>query len=212
MLRRDRRWGDAPRVRSGRGLRGRCCGGRRQPPRDSRRGRESTPSASMASRSFTIWQAPSSAYLALSSLEAGVRLIRAKSKICFCAWRFSARMWSAARQPEALVGLGHQVADVDLGGRRLDDRLGNSAHQQIGNQAGEERSGADGDQVSIGNRFQRLRHRAYVGRNEKQFADASFAGGDFSFSAHPRAVFHQGFEFNVRRRRGINMAASQQNL
>src|ERR1700737_2806402 len=36
-----------------------------------------TPRASMASRSATIWQAPSRAYLALSASDTGVRLIRA---------------------------------------------------------------------------------------------------------------------------------------
>ena len=81
-------------------------------------------------------------------------------------------------QSEAFVGLGHQVADIDLDRGGVHHGLGNSGDQQVGNEAGEERTGADGDQVGAGHRFQSLGQRLDVGRIEKQLLDAAAAGGD----------------------------------
>ena len=66
-------------------------------------------------------------------------------------------------EAQAFVGLRHQVADVDLHRRRSGDRLRDSVHQNVGNQAGEERSGADGDEVGAGDGLQRLRQRLNIG-------------------------------------------------
>ena len=71
-------------------------------------------------------------------------------------------MWSAAVKSEALVGLRHQVADVDLGGGRFDNRLRNAAHQQVGDEAGEQRSRTDRDHVGVGDGLKCLRHRPDV--------------------------------------------------
>ena len=51
-----------------------------------------------------------------------------------------------------------------------------------------------------------------VGRNEKQFPDAAFAGGDLGLAAYARAVFHQSFEFDVRSGGGIDVSAGDQNF
>src|ERR1700722_5145037 len=115
-------------------------------------------------------------------------------------------------QPEALVGLGHQVAYVDPGSWRFDNRLRDATHQQVRNQAGKKRSRTDGDQVSVGNCLQGLRHGSDVGWDEKQFPNASLAGSDVGFSANAGAVFHERFEFNVRRCCRIDVAAGEKNV
>ena len=71
----------------------------------------------------------------------------------------------AGGQAEAFVGLSHQVADKNLGSRRLNDGLRNAANQQVRNQAGEERARTDGDQVGIRDGFQRLGKWPHIGRH-----------------------------------------------
>src|SRR5579862_8800364 len=44
---------------------------------------------------------------------------------------------SGVSQSEVVVGLGHEVADVDLGGSGLNNGLTDSSNQQIRNEAGE---------------------------------------------------------------------------
>ena len=63
----------------------------------------------------------------------------------------------------ALVGLGHQVADVDAQGSGAADGLGDSVHQQVGDATGEQRAGADADDVGVVNGVERLGQRAGVG-------------------------------------------------
>jgi len=113
---------------------------------------------------------------------------------------------------QAFVGLGHQVADVDLDRLGRDDCLRNAPHQQVGNQAGEQRARTDGDEIRVGDGFERLRHGLDVRRNEEQFADASLAGSDFCFAAHAGAIFHESFKFDVGSRGGMNVSAGEQNL
>ena len=76
--------------------------------------------------------------LRLEFLGGGSSVDQREVEDLFLRMLFRARMWSAAVKPKTLIGLSHQVADVDLGRRRFDDRLRNAAHQQIGNQAGEQ--------------------------------------------------------------------------
>ena len=90
---------------------------------------------------------------------------------------------------EALVGLRHQIADVNLRGRRSDDGFGDAAHQQIRNKAGEERARADADDIGAGNGIERLGQGLDVGRNQKQFLDTNLAGRDVGLAPYPRAIF-----------------------
>ena len=50
----------------------------------------------------------------------------------------------------ALVGLSHQVADVDFDGPRLFDGLSHVLDQEIGQHAGVDVSGAKHDSISLG--------------------------------------------------------------
>ena len=57
-------------------------------------------------------------------------------------------------EAERLVGLGHEVADVDAGGAGCGDGLGDSADEEVGDQRGVERAGAEGDEVGVGDGFE----------------------------------------------------------
>src|SRR5277367_3004168 len=107
-------------------------------------------------------------------------------------------------QVQTLVCLGHQVADVNLGGGRVDDGVGDAVHQQVRDEAGEQRAGTDADDIGTGDGVEGLGHGIDVGRNEKKFLDAAFAGGDLGLSADTGAVLHQSFQFDIRSGGGIN--------
>ena len=115
-------------------------------------------------------------------------------------------------QVKALVGLGHEVANVDLGGRRSNDGLGDAADQQIWHKAGEKRTGADGDEVGVCNRVQSLRHGCDVAGDKTQLSDAALAGGNVGFTPDRGPVLHAGFQFDVRSGRGVNVPACEQNF
>src|SRR5271154_5042477 len=85
-------------------------------------------------------------------------------------------------------------------------------HQQVGDEAGKQRSWTDADDIGAGNGVESLRKRLDIGWNEEKFLDANFAGRDFSFSTHASAIFHQRFEFDVGSCGGMYMAASDENF
>jgi hypothetical protein len=126
-----------------------------------------TPRASMASRSATIWQAPSSAYLALSSIGNGRAVDQRVVEDLLAGVAVESADVIGGGEAEALVGLRHQVADVDLGGGRVDDGFGDAVHQQVWDEAGEQRAGADADDVGAGDGVERLRQRIDIGGNEE---------------------------------------------
>ena len=116
------------------------------------------------------------------------------------------------REAEALVGLGHQVADEDAHAFGVSQGSGNSLDEQVGDQGCVERAGADGDEVGALNGFERLGHGGGVGRIDHEFGDAVLAGGDVGFSAHDGSVFHVRDEGGVGRGGGIDAAAGGENL
>ncbi len=54
--------------------------------------------------------------------------------------------------------------------------------QQVGDEAGVERSGADGDEVGAVDGVEGLRQGSGLGRLEHELDDAAFAGGDAGFA------------------------------
>src|SRR5579884_3280083 len=58
---------------------------------------------------------------------------------------------------EAFIGLSHQVADINFHGPRGRNCLRYATHQQVGDKAGKEGTGAHGDHVCLRNCFQCLR-------------------------------------------------------
>src|SRR5579885_3452845 len=63
----------------------------------------------------------------------------------------------------------------------------------VGDEAGEERAGADGDDVGAGDGLEGLRKGVDVGGDEEEFADAPFAGSDLGFAADAGAIFEECF-------------------
>ena len=62
-------------------------------------------------------------------------------------------------EADRLVGLGHEVADVDAGGLGFGDGLGDAVDEQVGDERGVEGAGAEGDEVGIGDGFEGLGER-----------------------------------------------------
>jgi hypothetical protein len=58
-------------------------------------------------------------------------------------------------EAEGLVGLGHEVADVDADGLGGGECFGDSANQEVGDERGVERTGAEGDEVGMGDGIER---------------------------------------------------------
>src|SRR5438552_1697937 len=82
------------------------------------------------------------------------------------------------------------VAGCEISCRRIHDCLGNSVHQKVRNQAGEERPWADGDEIGAGDSFERLRQRLDIGWIQEKFFDPALTGGDLGFASHASAIFH----------------------
>ena len=91
---------------------------------------------------------------------------------------------------QALIRLRHQVADVNLDGRRIHNGLSDAMYQQVWNEAGEKGAGADTDHIGAGDVVEGLRQRLNIGRNQKKFLDAPFTGSNFGFSENAGAIFH----------------------
>ena len=68
------------------------------------------------------------------------------------------------------------------------------------------------DQVGARHGLQSLGQWLNIGRIEEKLLDAAAAGGDFGLAANPGAIFHQGFEFDVRGGGGIDVSAGEQNF
>ena len=80
-------------------------------------------------------------------------------------------------EAEALVGLRHEVADVDARGVGGGEGLGDSADKEVGNERGVERAGAEGDEVGGGDGVEGLREWAGVGGGEHEFGALAVVQG-----------------------------------
>ena len=115
-------------------------------------------------------------------------------------------------EAEGLVGLGHEVADVDAGGLGGGDGLGDAADEQVGDERGVERAGAEGDEVGVGDGFEGFGEGLGVGGVEHEFDDAVRAGGDVGFAVDDGAVVHARGEGDVGVGGGVDAAAGGENL
>src|ERR1019366_7972649 len=115
-------------------------------------------------------------------------------------------------ESERLVGLGHEVADVDAGGAGGGDGFGDAADEQIGDERGVERAGAEGDEVGVGDGIQGSGEGFGVGRGEDEFDDAVRAGGDAGLAVDEGAVIHAGGKGDVGIGGGINASAGGEDL
>ncbi len=115
-------------------------------------------------------------------------------------------------EAEALVGLGHEVADVDAGGAGAADGFGDAADEQIGDQGGVEGAGAEGDEVGGGDGFEGLGEGGGVGGGEHELGDGAVGGGDAGFAVDGGAVVHAGGDGGVGGGAGVDAAAGGEDL
>ncbi len=88
-------------------------------------------------------------------------------------------------EAERLVGLGHEVADVDAGGLGGGDGLRDAADQQVGDQRRVERAGAEGDEIGVGDGVESAGEGFAAGRLQHKLQDAVRAGGDAGLARGP---------------------------
>jgi len=115
-------------------------------------------------------------------------------------------------EPERLVGLGHKVADIDAGGLGGGDGLGDAMHEQVSDQRGVERAGAEGDEVCVGDGIEGCGEGFGVGGCEHEFDDAVGAGGDAGFAVDQIACVHARGEGDVAVGGGVDAASGGKNL
>ena len=115
-------------------------------------------------------------------------------------------------ETERLIGLGHEVADVDAGGVAAADGFGNLADQEVGDERGVEGAGAEGDEVGGGDGVEGLGERRGVGGGEHELGDGAVGGGDAGFAVDGRAVVHARGDGGVGGGAGIDAAAGGEDL
>jgi hypothetical protein len=114
-------------------------------------------------------------------------------------------------EAERLVGLGHEVADVDACGVGCGDGFGDAADEQVGDQRGVERSGAEVMRSALA-MASRVRGGVWRRAAEHQLDDAVGAGGDAGFAVDQRAIVHARGEGDVAVGGGIDAASGGENL
>ncbi len=110
-------------------------------------------------------------------------------------------------EAEALVGLGHEVADEDAGAAGIAECLGDAIDEEICDQRGVEGAWADGDEVGARDGFECFRCGLGVGGVKDEFRDAAFAGADAGFATDEGAVVHAGNEGGVGGGDGVDAAS-----
>jgi len=115
-------------------------------------------------------------------------------------------------EAEGLVGLGHEVADVDAGGGTGGEGFGDAAYEEIGDQRGVERAGAEGDEIGVGDGFESFGKRLGIGGREHEFGDGFFRGCDAGFAVDDGAIVHAGGESGVGGGGGVDAAAGGEDL
>ena len=115
-------------------------------------------------------------------------------------------------EAEGLVGLGHEIADVDADGARGGECFGDAADEEVGDERGVEGAGAEGDEVGLGDGFEGAGEGFGVGRMEHELGDAAVGPGDVGFAVDDGAVVHAGGEGDVGVGGGVDAAAGGEDL
>ena len=112
-----------------------------------------------------------------------------------------------SREAEALICLAHEIADIDADAACCSERMGNVAHEKVGDERGVERARTDGDEVGESDGFKGLGQGRNVFGLEHELGDAEAAGGDVGFAADFAAIVHAGDKGGVGGGDGIDAAA-----
>jgi len=108
--------------------------------------------------------------------------------------------------------LGHEIRDVDARRLGFGYGAGDFRDEQIGKDAGVERTGAKKNQVGVLNGLDRFRQRADVAREQRELPDWLSASGDARFSVNFAAAFERGDQGHIGDRRRENPAANGQDF
>ena len=118
----------------------------------------------------------------------------------------------AGGEAEALVGLGHEVADVDAACGGGGEGLGDALDEQVGDERGVEGAGAESDEVGGGDGVEGLWEGRGVGGVKHELVDAAGAGGDAGFAVDDGIVIHAGGESDVGVGGGVDVSAGGEDL
>ena len=115
-------------------------------------------------------------------------------------------------ETEALVGLGHEVADVDAGGVGPADGFGDPADEEVGDERGVERTGAEGDEFGGGDGVEGFGERGSVGGGKYELGDGAVRGGDVGFAVDDGVVSHARGDGGVGGGAGVDAASGGEDL
>src|SRR4029077_9445358 len=96
-----------------------------------------------------------------------------------------------------LAGLRHEISNVNALGIRASDSFCDAFDQEIGNDAGVERAGADENQVCVVKRREHFGERTHAAGDETNTADSLLRAGNFFFTGNYGTVFEFRFEGDV---------------
>ena len=108
--------------------------------------------------------------------------------------------------------LGHKIGDVHARGFGFGDGAGDFRNEQIREDAGVERTGAEENEVRLLDGLDDHGNGAYAARRETQFFDRRAAGGDARFAVNDAAILEFGDEVHVRKRGWENAPADGQDF
>ena len=104
------------------------------------------------------------------------------------------------------AGLPHEVDEVALEGGRGTYGGGDAVYQQVGDDAGEQRAGPEGDHVGFGDGGERGGQGADLAGPQADRLDAMPAAADVGFADEDGAVVERGFERHVGGGAGVDAA------
>src|SRR5260370_1651389 len=108
--------------------------------------------------------------------------------------------------------LGHEIGDVDPRRLGFGDGAGDFRDEQIGKNAGVQRTGAKKNQVRALNGLDRFRQGADVARKQRELPDWLSASSNARFPVNFAAAFERGYQRHVGDRGRKNSAANGQDF
>lgn len=118
----------------------------------------------------------------------------------------------AERVLGGFAGLRHEVGDVHAGSFRTRYRLSNFGNQQVGDDAGVQRTGTKKNEVGFRNSFYRGGERTDTARIQRDFANGNAAARDARFAVHAFAIGQSCHQMHIRKRGREDAAANGENF
>src|SRR6266545_2777854 len=109
-----------------------------------------------------------------------------------------------------LTRLGCYIANIDLGGRRLDERLADAMYHEIGKHTGVKAARTDDDQVSLHERLDRGRVSRWIIRLKEDTPNSVACRGDARFTLYGFGVVGLRAQDYVSQGRGQHLASNRE--